>query len=395
MSGRFPIREATSDDLPEMARLWRVAFNVPQHALDSMPARIRPQRLLVATDRNRLAATAQGFALRQWFGGRPVATVGVASVAVDPIDRGSGVGTEIMERLLARARGQGHVLATLYPATVPVYRRLGFEFAGGTTTYDVPLEALPAGPATELLDVPPDGGPIRDSWERLARRENGLTEGVDDDWWPWRVLGRYDDAPTGAVMTPEEIPDGYAAYSQEQLTEEWGFSLSCSHLVAHTPVAAMALFAHFRRFKGVGKRLEWNGPPVEPLVALLPEQSVRKARTFRNMSRILDVIGALESRGYPEVTGSATFTVIDPLFPENDGTFMLEAEDGKVHVTRRPSAERPAEAAITIGGLSSIYVGYLSPGQAAAVGLVPGDDPSLDLLGRLFAGPVAWTPDFF
>ena len=243
--------------------------------------------------------------------------------------------------------------------------------------------------------MPAEGGPIQASWERLARRENGLTEGVDDDWWPWRVLGLYDDSPAGAVMTPEEIPDGYAAYSQEQLTGEWGFGLSCSHLVAHTPEAALALFAYFRRFKGVGKRLEWNGPPVEPLVALLPEQSVRKARTFRNMSRILDVVGALESRGYPDVSGSTSFRVDDPLFPENSGTFQLEADEGKVQVTRGSNDDARGVAPITIGGLSSIYAGYLSPLQAAAVGLVPLDHPAIDLLGRLFAGPVAWTPDFF
>jgi predicted acetyltransferase len=393
MSDRFLIREATADDLPQMARLWRVAFNVPQHAIDSMPDRIRPPRLLVATDGDRLAATAQGFSLRQWFGGRPVPTVGVASVAVEPAHRGTGVGTEIMERLLVRARDQGHALATLYPATVPVYRRLGFEFAGGTTTYSVPIEALPSGPATDLLDVPPDGGPIRESWERLARHENGLTEGVDDDWWPWRVLLRYDDSPVGAVMTPEETPDGYAAYSQEQLTGEWGFGLECSHLVAHTPEAALALFAYFRRFKGVGKRLEWNGPPVEPLVALLPEQSVRKSRMFRNMSRILDVVGAFESRGYPDVTGSATFTVDDPLFPENAGTFVLEAEEGKVQLSRQSGGE--GAAIFPVGGLSTLFTGYLTPLQAASVGLIPPDHPALDLLGRLFAGPVAWTPDFF
>ncbi len=233
----------------------------------------------------------------------------------------TGLGTRITQRMLERSREQGHALATLYPATVPVYRRLGFEFAGGLTTYRARLDALPVGPAASaLLEVPPGGGPIRASWERLARRENGMTEGVDDDWWPWRVLGAYDVEPSGAVMTSEEVPVGYAAYALEALTgDEWGYRISCFHLVAHTREAGLALFGHFRRFKGVGKELEWNGPPVEPLMALFPEQAVRSARLFRNMSRILDVPSALESRGYPDVTGAATFAVEDPLFPDNRG----------------------------------------------------------------------------
>src|SRR5207253_9763535 len=144
---------------------------------------------------------------------------------VDPRLRGTGLGTAIMERLLERSRERGHALATLYPATVPVYRRLGFEFAGGTTTYRAPLGALPPGPVVDLAEVPPDAGPVRASWERLARRENGLTEGVDDDWWPWRVLGRWSHDQAGAVMTGEEVPHGYAGYRQEEMADEWGFRI--------------------------------------------------------------------------------------------------------------------------------------------------------------------------
>src|SRR5204863_75425 len=98
------------------------------------------------------------------------------------------------------------------------------------------------------------------------------------------------------------------------------------------------------------------------------------------MSRILDVVGAFESRGYPEVTGSATFTVDDPLFPENDGTFVLEAEDGKVHVAR--GSNGGASAAIPIGGLSTLFAGYRSPAPAGVGGGRRFNRPRGDVLGR-------------
>ncbi len=37
----------------------------------------------------------------------------------------------------------------------------------------------------------------------------------------------------------------------------------------------------------------------------------------------------------------------------------------------------------------------MTPRQAAAVGLVDASHPALELLGKLFAGPVPWTSDFF
>ncbi|MFN2590852.1 MAG: sterol carrier protein domain-containing protein, partial [Actinomycetota bacterium] len=150
---------------------------------------------------------------------------------------------------------------------------------------------------------------------------------------------------------------------------------------------------YFRRFKGVGQDLEWHGAPTEPLALLLAEQSLSPVWVFRNMSRILDVPGALEARGYPEVSGSGVFAVDDDLFPDNRGAFLIEADGGKVHVSRAPDGT--AAEPIRIGALSSLFTGYATPQQASRMGMVNPDHPALELFGRLFAGPSPWTPDFF
>ena len=386
-------RQAAAEDVPVMADLWRLSFNPPREFVDTLRDRLRVERVLVATIGDRVAATAQGFDIHQWFGGKPVSMIGVASVATHPQHRSTGLGSEVVSRLLQRARDAGKVLSTLYPATVPVYRRLGYEYAGVFTTYRVPLTSLPAGPASELAEIPEDGGSVKASHERLAVRENGLTAGVDDDWWPARVLNRWSSAAKGTVMVPGEVPDGYAAYRQESLPDEWGYRLVCSHLVAHTREAGLALLSYFRRFKGVGQDLEWHGSPTEPLALLLAEQSLTPVWVFRNMSRILDVPAALESRGYGDVSGSTTFAVDDDLFPDNQGPFLLEADGGRVQVSRAPDGA--AAKPLPIGALSSMFTSYVTPVQAARVGLVDPEHPALPVFGRLFAGPAPWTPDFF
>lgn len=394
---RYPIRQAEPSDLEAIARLWRVSFSMPKDAAETLDRRLRLHRVLVADDGTGLVATAQGYDLRQWFGGRPLPTVGVAGVAADPLVRGTGVGTAVVMALLERARSQGRVFATLYPATVPVYRRMGFEYAGIQTAYRVPIAALPTGrePGAELVPVPDDGGPARASFERLARSENGLTEGEDDDWWPSRVLNETRSEPHSAVMTAEEVPDGYAAFREHDLTGAWGYRVACTHLVAHTRAAASALLAFFARFKGVGMELEWFGPPTEPLAMVFAEQSLTPVFSFRNMSRILDVSGALEARGYPDVTGAATFVVDDPAFEDNRGPFRVEAERGKVRVERAHDRDAERHGAIAIGSLSALFTGYLTVPAALRMGLVDEAHPALELLGRLFAGPAPWTPDFF
>lgn len=402
VTAEIEIRRAREDDAESIGPLWTASFNLPASFAAQFPARFHPERVLVAAEGSRVIATAQAYATRQWFGGRPLETAAVASVATDALYRGSGVAPRVLKRLLEEAREAGQVYSSLYPSTVPFYRRLGYEYGGVYTVYRVPLAELPAGRSTwesgaaELTAMPEDDESLRASFRRLAERENGMVEGLEDDWWRLRVFGRHsEEEPGGTVTTSEEVPHGYAAYRQERLGGSLeGYRLACTHLVAHTPLAARALLGFFRRFKGVGQELTWQGPPSEPLAFVVPEQSVGPIRTFRFMSRILDVPGALEGRGYPEVEGEARFGVHDPTFPEAGGTFQLEAGGGKVKVTRLDEA--PAgKGAIPIGVLTTMFAGYVTPDAASRMGLVDPEHPALPLFRRLFAGPPPWTPDFF
>jgi predicted acetyltransferase len=387
--------------IEQLLDLWRVAFNPPPEwraARD--PDSIKPEELLVATREGRVLASARWLGLDQWYGGRPVRTAGVAGVATDPLHRGLGLGSKVVAALLRQQREAGNDLATLYPATVPVYRRLGFEYAGVQTRYQVPIAALPtAGPdAPQLAPLGEDDQPIRTAFRRLAATENGLAEGLDDDWWQNRVLGRHHpDGPATTIVVSGEEPEGYASFRQESLRPDWGFRVACNHLVANSRPALQSLLGYFRRFRGLGEDLTFYGPPAEPLAMVLEEQTISATWSFRNMSRILDVAGALEARGYPvDVRGEATLAVEDGLFEDNAGTFGIEAGDGKVRVSRiDPLDGHGAQPAIGIGALTALFTGYMSAPAAARVGLVDPDTPGLELLGRLFAGPAPWMPDFF
>jgi predicted acetyltransferase len=395
---RVEIDHPRPEQAEEILALWVMSFNPPADWRAAMtPDRLRLGRILAATDQGRVLATAQAHPLLQWFGGRPVPTAGVASVATLPTHRGGGVASRVLTELLREARSQGRVLASLYPATVPVYRRLGFEYSGVQTTYRTGLESLPAGDGA-ILEVPPeDDEPLMASMRRLAQAENGLTEGLDDDWWANRIRGRGMPGATWAVMTESgdgDTPDGYATFRQESDPGRWGYRVSCGHFVAHTEEAGRALLGFFRRFKGVGQELLWHGPPTEPLALLLPEQSLSVTQEFRFMSRVLDVPGALEARGYREVEGRAEIAVEDTRFPDNDGVFGVEAIGGKVRVIRIGDRERD-QPAISIRGLSTMFTGYVSAHDAVRFGLAHPAAPGLDLLADLLTGPAPWTPDFF
>jgi hypothetical protein len=50
---------------------------------------------------------------------------------------------------------------------------------------------------------------------------------------------------------------------------------------------------------------------------------------------------------------------------------------------------------IPIGALSSLFTGYLRPRDAVGLGLLDADDPAVDALAAMLAGPDPWCPFFF
>ncbi len=67
---------------------------------------------------------------------------GIAGVVVSPDVRGRGVGHLPMTAMLDRVASLGFPLSALYPATLPVYRALGWELAGHQPFVTPPTEAL-------------------------------------------------------------------------------------------------------------------------------------------------------------------------------------------------------------------------------------------------------------
>src|SRR2546423_5734277 len=117
----------------------------------------------------------------QWFGGRPLRTAGISGVTTLPEVRGTGVGDELLRALLLQARDRGAVVTSLFPATVPFSRHLGYEYAGMWTVYESNLTDLPraAGDLGVVVEEfrDEDLAGVRDCYHRFAEGKTGLIEG--------------------------------------------------------------------------------------------------------------------------------------------------------------------------------------------------------------------------
>jgi predicted acetyltransferase len=128
------------------------------------------------------------------------------------------------------------------------------------------------------------------------------------------------------------------------------------------------------------------------MTLLVGTQAVTVADRYRWMLRILDVPGALESRGYPPIDAEATFAIEDPRHAENTGVWRLQLSSGEPKVEPGSSPDRRP---LTIGVFSSIFSGYLRPVDAVRLGYLDGGDPAVEALSAILSGPDPWCPFFF
>jgi predicted acetyltransferase len=394
------LRTPSEEHREQVAHVLRVSLNLDRGFVEHRATKLPLDRFRCAFDDGRVVGTAAEHRFRQRLGGRDVEMCGIWGVATLPEHRGGGHASLAVEALLQEARERGTPLSALYPAVLRPYRRLGYELAGTYTEHRVRLDDLPlvdgSLPVREY-DRDRDLEDVRACYRRAVEAHNGPIDSDDEDWWAERIMGpRTPEDPHRAVVvrgSGGEV-EAYASFVRvkEEGDLDLDFRLDCRHLVASSIEGLRSLLAYVRGFRGLGTALVFPGPPADPLAMLVEEQRLRPSWTFRWMLRLLDVPAALEARGYPPVGGEAVIAVDDAMFADNRGPWRISAEDGKVRVS---SAEGERVRPVSIGALSSMYTGLLSPYDAVRLGLLEGVDPAVPVLARLFAGPPPFMLDWF
>jgi predicted acetyltransferase len=310
---------------------------------------------------------------------------------VEPGERGRGTGSRMMADMLEETRAAGFPISTLYPATKPLYAKVGYASAGDRITYRLPfsvIRGLRADPNPELM-MPADRSTLAGIQVERARRTNGLLDRCELLWQraldsaakpldTWLIPG--DAGPEGYLTMGPRSPD------RTLHVEDWA---------ALTPRAGRAILGFLAGWHSQASVITWAGGPEDMLVHLLPEVGTGIASWEQWMLRITDVAGALTARGWPAgIRGGLTLDVTDPLLAGNGGRYRLEVADGKAGV-ERVTGTGTADISLGVDALATLYSGHLSPRTMANLELVEASAAALDTATTLFAGPRPWLSDMF
>ncbi len=388
-------RPAGESDLAAFADLLQPALAFPPEFAKRMFADLGNENLLVARRGGRVAGGLAIYPAGQWFGGRSVPMAGIAAVAVAAEHRGRGVGSALAAEALREARRRGFPISTLYPATEPVYRGVGFETAGSWNRYVAKAAEI------DLLDEPGivEAAPVSDPAPYAAvyaQRARATAGNLDRSPFLWaRMLRAITDRLYGYVVRGARggAPEGYVLLTLPTHAGTGRYDVRIRDLCALTPRAVRRLLAFLAAHRSMADEVSWTGPPDDPTVLVLRETPADVLRGRHPwMLRLVDVPAALSARGYaPGVSVEVHLEVRDRIFPGNDGRFVLRVRGSEGSVRRGGRGL----VRCSVRGLAPLWTGHLSAEALALAGLVEGSADALAAVTTAFTGPAPWMPEIF
>lgn len=373
------------------------AFNFPPDRAMCYLQLAGPHNFRAVRYNGQWAACLASIPCGQYFGGRAVPMAGIAAVAVAPEARGRAVAKFMMRSELERLFAARVPISTLYPATIPLYRGVGYEFAGVQYEHRLPIHAISTQDRSLRVrrDTPADAPALARLYAEMAVATNGNVERTDFFWA--RVRDFRGTPLQGYVFEGSGGIEGYL-FLQKRQPPASGTLLSyntvfLSDFTAATPTAARCMLSFIAAHYSLCDTVAWFGGSTDALWQfILREAFLQSTLRAHWMLRIVHCQAALEARGYSShVAGEVHLDIRDNILAGNNQRMVLNLRDGRGIVA--PGGR--GDVRIDVRGLAAVYAGFYSSTELRMAGYLDGEEDGAALLAAACAGPASWMRDPF
>jgi predicted acetyltransferase len=213
-------------------------------------------------------------------------------------------------------------------------------------------------------------------YDRIARAGNGP---ILRSPYAWRAL--LGDGPTHAIVFDEGGIKGYAVLTYGNGQSRETRPLYIRELLAESKPAYCGLLGWISEQRDLWREVRYDARVDENFALRLSEPrppGERHARTLWDpvarvirgpMIRIVNVQEALARRAYdPEINLTLRLTLFDAEIDANRGECRVRFEKGRAEVGAWTHGKADVEMSTNISSLSQMFVGEISPRQAASLG---------------------------
>lgn len=329
--------------------------------------------------------------LGQWWGGQRVPMAGIAAVGIAPEYRGDGVASALLQHTIKELYTQEVPISVLYPATQRLYRKAGYEQGGSYCLWEIPTQSIQL--REQMLPLQPVAAINQEIFAHLYQQQARLSPGhLDRNQAIWQAIIEPDEKETlyTYLIGDKDQPQGYIIFNQERTQE--GIILRVKDWVVLTSAAAKTFWSFLNHHRSQIDKVIWKSSAIAALTLLLPEQTANICKTKRWMLRVIDLVKALEVRGYPPgIQAELHLEVDDDLLDANNGKFILSVANGRGEVTLGGKGE----LRLDIRGLAPLYTNLFTPHQLQLTGKLDATETALLAATQIFTSVSPGMVDFF
>lgn len=327
-------RRATEADRKSIEVLWAYCFEKPDEPFFQWYfSRVcQMDDVVVAEENQHIAADLHLRPYTLNLRGNSMPVDYMVGVATHPAARGRGIASKLLKNSFRISRSRGKSAVILMPSDASFYMPLGCSFYVQQWERSAAPEWLARigeKPEKAMTVSSPDEWHILASvYEKFTERRNGFTQ-RDEKTWRTFIEGQLNEGYI-AVTGDETGPTGYLCYGID------GRRLIANEMAYVSDRGRRGLYAFMAGHRGSIDRCTWYEPLDDCSFYYWPngaEHTYIENRTFPfMMARITDPVGVID--GLPcekQIHGEYSFQLVDPVLSENNGIYMVRAEEGEIH----------------------------------------------------------------
>lgn len=327
-------RRATEADRKSIEALWAYCFEKPDEPFFQwyFSRACHMDDVVVAEENQHIAADLHLRPYTLNLRGNSMPVDYMVGVATHPAARGRGIASKLLKNAFRISRSRGKSAVVLMPSDASFYMPLGCSFYVQQWERSAAPEWLARigeKPEKAMTVSSPDEWHILASvYEKFTEKRNGFTQ-RDEKTWRTFIEGQLNEGYI-AVTGDETGPTGYLCYGID------GRRLIANEMAYASDRGRRGLYAFMAGHRGSIDRCTWYEPLDDCSFYYWPngaEHTYIENRTFPfMMARITDPVGVID--GLPcekQIHGEYSFQLVDPVLSENNGIYMVRAEDGEIH----------------------------------------------------------------
>lgn len=312
----------------------------------------------------------------------------VTSVCTYPEYTGNGLMKQLMRQSLEHMRQKQQILALLFPYSIPLYRKMGWEIISNKITYSVKDRQIPSKAFAPgyVRRVNWENEDFRNLHTQFAKVTHGClfrNKLAWEEYWRWDE----EDTVVAIYYDVDKRPCGYMVYLIKDDV------MYIKEMIYLTHEAHDGLWEYIRAHDSMIDEVRGSSYSSEPIAFELEDGDIRETIRPYIMGRIIDVEQFFLKYFCDPTANHVTiiFEIEDRFLPWNNRAISVHFHKGECSFTEEYTQNK---AKLSIATLTTLLLGYKTAAKLHRMGRIRAEEETIRLLDDVLLHEMPHISDY-